>query len=71
MLGNFVSGPGTQAALVALPYQVYVETRSALLTGLLGARRARTACVAAAGVVVLAFPALARYDKDEAIAAMN
>ena len=29
------------------------------------------ACVAAAGVVVLAFPALARYDKDEAIAAMN
>ena len=28
-------------------------------------------CVAAAGVVVLAFPALARYDKDEAIAAMN
>ena len=37
MLGNFVSGLGTQAALVALPYQVYVETRSALLTGLLGA----------------------------------
>ena len=28
------------------------------------------ACVAAAGLVVLAFPALARYDKDEAIAAM-
>lgn len=37
MLGNFVSGLGTQAALVALPYQVYVETNSALLTGLLGA----------------------------------
>ena len=37
VLGNFVSGLGTQAALVALPYQVYVETRSALLTGLLGA----------------------------------
>ena len=37
MLGNFVSGLGTQAALVALPYQVYVQTRSALLTGLLGA----------------------------------
>src|SRR4051812_6098072 len=37
ILGNFVSGLGTQAALVALPYQVYVETRSALLTGLLGA----------------------------------
>jgi MFS family permease len=37
VLGNFVSGLGTQAALVALPYQVYVETHSALLTGLLGA----------------------------------
>ncbi len=37
MLGNFVSGLGTQAALVALPYQVYVQTHSALLTGLLGA----------------------------------
>lgn len=37
VLGNFVSGLGTQAALVALPYQVYVQTRSALLTGLLGA----------------------------------
>ncbi|HEU4976128.1 MAG TPA: MFS transporter [Baekduia sp.] len=35
--GNFVSGMGTQAALVALPYQLYVETRSAFLTGLLGA----------------------------------
>jgi MFS family permease len=32
-----VSGLGTQAALVALPYQVYVKTGSALLTGLLGA----------------------------------
>jgi MFS family permease len=37
VLGNFVSGLGTQAALVALPYQVYVQTESALLTGLLGA----------------------------------
>ena len=36
-LGTFVSGIGTQAGLVALPYQVYVETNSALLTGLLGA----------------------------------
>ena len=36
-LGNFVSGLGTQAALVALPYQVYVQTHSALMTGLLGA----------------------------------
>lgn len=37
VLGNVVSGMGTQAALVALPYQLYVETRSAFLTGLLGA----------------------------------
>jgi predicted MFS family arabinose efflux permease len=37
VLGNFVSGLGTQAALVALPYQLYIETRSAFLTGLLGA----------------------------------
>jgi MFS family permease len=35
--GNFVTGLGTQAALVALPYQVYVQTRSALDTGLIGA----------------------------------
>lgn len=37
VIGNFVSSLGTQAALVALPYQVYVQTDSALLTGLLGA----------------------------------
>jgi MFS family permease len=37
VLGNVVSGLGTQAALVALPYQIYVETRSPLLTGMLGA----------------------------------
>ena len=37
VLGNVVSGMGTQAALVALPYQVYVQTHSALKTGLLGA----------------------------------
>ncbi len=37
MLGNFVSGLGTQAALVALPFQIYTQTHSALLTGLLGA----------------------------------
>jgi MFS family permease len=36
-LGNFVTGLGTQATLVALPYQVYVQTRSPVLTGLLGA----------------------------------
>jgi MFS family permease len=35
--GNFVTGLGTQATLVALPYQVYVQTRSPALTGLLGA----------------------------------
>jgi MFS family permease len=35
-LGGFVSGLGSQATLVALPYQVYVQTHSALLVGLLG-----------------------------------
>src|SRR5438270_7444208 len=35
--GNFVSNLGAQAALVALPFQLYVLTRSALLVGLLGA----------------------------------
>jgi MFS family permease len=35
-LGSVVTGLGTQAALVALPYQVYVISRSAFLTGLLG-----------------------------------
>ena len=37
MIGSFLSGLGAQATLVALPYQVYVQTRSALLVGLLGA----------------------------------
>jgi MFS family permease len=37
ILGEIVSGLGTQAVLVALPYQLYVETHSAFLTGLLGA----------------------------------
>ena len=37
VLGNFITGLGTQATLVALPYQVYVQTRSPALTGLLGA----------------------------------
>jgi MFS family permease len=37
VVGSFLSGLGGQATLVALPYQVYVQTRSALLVGLLGA----------------------------------
>jgi predicted MFS family arabinose efflux permease len=37
VLGNWVTGLGTQAALVALPFQIYEQTRSAFLTGLLGA----------------------------------
>src|SRR3954447_4211404 len=37
VLGNFISGMGTQASLVALPYQLYVQTKSPLLAGLLGA----------------------------------
>jgi MFS family permease len=36
-LGTFFSGMGTQMALVALPYQTFVVTRSPFLTGLLGA----------------------------------
>jgi predicted MFS family arabinose efflux permease len=35
--GEVLSGLGTQAALVALPYQLYTQTGSAFLTGLLGA----------------------------------
>ena len=35
--GNLITNLGTQATLVALPYQVFVQTRSPLLTGLLGA----------------------------------
>src|SRR3954447_5714585 len=37
MLGDFVTAVGTQAALVALPFQIYSLTHSAFLTGLLGA----------------------------------
>jgi predicted MFS family arabinose efflux permease len=37
VVGNLITGMGTQAALVALPYQLYVETGSAFLVGLLGA----------------------------------
>ncbi len=46
MLGNCVSGLGSQAARVGLPYQVYIV-----------------------GDRDRPFPALARYDKDAAIAA--
>jgi MFS family permease len=35
-LGSLVTGLGTQATLVALPYQVYVVTGSAFQTGLIG-----------------------------------
>jgi MFS family permease len=35
--GHFVSGLGSQATLVALPYQLYIQSHSALLVGLLGA----------------------------------
>jgi MFS family permease len=37
VIGSFLSGLGAQATLIALPYQVYIQTRSALLVGLLGA----------------------------------
>jgi MFS family permease len=35
--GSLITGMGTQATLVALPYQVFVITNSAFLTGLIGA----------------------------------
>ena len=34
--GGFVSGLGSQLTMVALPYQVFLLTRSSLLVGLLG-----------------------------------
>ncbi|MDQ6820977.1 MAG: MFS transporter [Actinomycetota bacterium] len=37
VLGGFVSGMGTQATMVALPFQIYVQTHSAFLVGMLGA----------------------------------
>src|SRR4051812_50153673 len=36
VIGEALSGLGTQAALVAIPFQVYVLTHSAALVGLLG-----------------------------------
>jgi MFS family permease len=36
VLGNTITTLGSQATLVALPYQLYVQTRSPALTGLLG-----------------------------------
>lgn len=85
ILGNWVTGLGTQAALVALPFQLYEQTRSAFLTGLLGAvelvpwragggallgQLRGLACIVGAIAVVAAFPALIRYDAEREIAAM-
>src|SRR3954466_8352570 len=36
VIGELFSGLGAQAALVAVPYQIYVLTHSAALVGLLG-----------------------------------
>src|SRR5919205_2353476 len=36
VIGEAISGLGTQAALVAIPFQVFVLTHSAFLVGLLG-----------------------------------
>src|SRR6266513_5052285 len=36
VIGTLITGLGTQAALVALPYQVYVESHEPVLVGLLG-----------------------------------
>jgi MFS family permease len=37
VIGDLISGLGAQAALVALPYQLYIVTHRAFLVGLLGA----------------------------------
>lgn len=37
ILGGFISNVGTQAALVALPFQLYAETKSPFAVGMLGA----------------------------------
>src|SRR5689334_12869991 len=37
VIGDVVTSLGSQASLVALPYQLYIETRSPFLVGLLGA----------------------------------
>jgi predicted MFS family arabinose efflux permease len=57
--GNFVSGLGTQAALVALPYQLYIQTRSPVLTGLLGAFE----LVPLAGMSLLGGALADRFDR--------
>jgi len=37
VVGNFIADLGAQATLVALPFQLYIQTRSPFLVGLLGA----------------------------------
>ena len=53
LLGNFVSSIGTQASLVALPYQLFVLTGSAALTGLVGAAEVVPMVAATLGTGVL------------------
>lgn len=57
--GTLTTGLGAQAALVALPYQTYVESKSALLTGLLGAAELGPLILASLYAGVLAD----RYDR--------
>jgi MFS family permease len=61
--GTVVSGVGTQMVLVALPYQVYVETRSALLTGLVGAAE----LVPLVGMSVWGGGIVDRYDRRKVL----
>src|SRR4051794_17859758 len=59
MLGNIVTGMGTQAVLVALPFQLYTQTRSAFLTGLLGA----VELLPLIGMALLGGAAADKYDR--------
>ncbi len=67
MLGNFISGLGTQATLVALPYQIYVLSHSALLVGLLGAVELVPLIASAliGGAIADRMDRRKRYDSDD------
>jgi MFS family permease len=58
MLGQVVTGMGSQAALVALPFQAYELTGSALQTGLVG-------LVELVPVVLASLPAGAFADRRD------
>src|SRR4051794_23852702 len=57
--GTVFTGLGAQAALVALPYQTYVITNSALLTGMLGLAE----LIPGVAASLYAGASAARYDR--------